>query len=379
VKLILATLLTLGSAACTLIPDIGPSHARPTGSAPGADLEQYSILQMQLDQGRSQFLPSGATAIHATESKVYWVDFASSPMHGMGAPTAHSFDRPSAARVDYAFSVGDTTSMNFRASDSLVVTARPDTGEYMAYDAQQAGAELGQLGTVTPVSGARFWPYATDHDTLYVVAPDHGGRPSLYRWTAQAGTTMVMSISGEGHDLGLPSDVGVSGKVAALIVGGGLWLLDLDKQKMSPANVDAPVAGAIDVHADGVLFTTADKRLAFYDVSTSAEVVVSDAIAASSFKINDSFKTAHLYSGGEFARYGSWVVYAGNEGIFGFDMSAHTVKPILLSPAEGDKSVTYVHPAVTSDGTLYVQGLTGPSGSVATDGPVYSVDLSTVL
>ena len=64
------------------------------------------------------------------------------------------------------------------------------------------------------------------------------------------------------------------------------------------------------------------------------------------------------------------------------------ITPVLLEPrpdAPGqDPSsqplrIEYRYPQVTTDGTLYVTGLTSASGSVGADGPIYSVDLKPLL
>ncbi len=104
---------------------------------------------------------------------------------------------------------------------------------------------------------------------------------------------------------------------------------------------------------------------------------MTEKINANSFQINATFASAAKYYQ-DFARWGNYVLYVGNSGLFAYDMVHDTITPILLSPDSDTLRVDYRYPVVLANGTAFVTGLTSTDGSVGADGPTYKLSFASL-
>src|SRR5206468_9867553 len=110
-------------------------------------------------------------------------------------PTLQRFDDPSGAKLAYGFSIGDANTYNYRASQSLVVTADPSSSPvvYTAYDANSANRALGTT-TLDKPPGAQWDAYAVDGTTVYIVDTSVEGVTALLRWTPGSQPSQVTTL-----------------------------------------------------------------------------------------------------------------------------------------------------------------------------------------
>ena len=119
------------------------------------------------------------------------------------------------------------------------------------------------------------------------------------------------------------------------------------------------VDGAVDFRSDGVMFSAAS-GVEFFSYASNALIDVTAKINASSFQINATFASAAKYYQ-DFSRWGQYVLYIGNSGLFAYDMTKDQITPILLSPDSDSLRVDYRYPVALDDGTAFVTGLTSTS------------------
>lgn len=81
------------------------------------DIEGYNQLAQRLSPNRTEFLSKKYSYQQAQGNRLYYLDFPSFD------PRLHRFDRATNSRIDYTFSIGPGNGFNFRASDSVIVTA----------------------------------------------------------------------------------------------------------------------------------------------------------------------------------------------------------------------------------------------------------------
>lgn len=352
-----------------LLPLLGcfwddPKTTRAIGAAPSdgadaaADEGAYEALRLKLEEDRVAFLGRGATDLTAAGQRLFWVE-------SQGAPSLHSVDAPSGARVDYTFPIGGASPI-FRASGSRVVTVTTGGDRYRAYRADAAASLVGELTVQPPPSGVRWHAFAVDGDRVYVAETTSQGT-RLLRWTPpSAAPVELLTFQAAGIGAGELWDLGVAGDVAVVIEAGRGWVVDLGTRKASPLSNTAQADGA-DFDRDGVLLSTEAGPM-LYPRDGSPVLDVKRAIAASAFRVADGYERAHLFQQDP-ARRGPQIVYVGQTGLFALDTTQGTVRALLLDAPE--HQTVYRRPVVTADGTVFVQGLTSRSGAVGADGPVY--------
>jgi hypothetical protein len=342
-----------------------------SGGAPDQqtqDIAQYNALQAKLAKtGTMVGNSEGMAGIQSGGSFLFWYQFQTD------SPTLHSLNSANEKTTDYTFSIGDSCSYNYRTSENLVVTADTNGG-YYAYDITKPNSSVGTLMVTPPSSDVMWWAYAPDGSDVYYVTTEGGN--ILWKWTPPATTPVqVLDLDDTGATIGEFDDFGVSGNTMVFLADGAVWSLDIAAKKSTfLGNKTEDTTGA-EIDTDGVLFPT-DTGAYFFSYATMQLRDLGAAIKASSYKLNDTYSTAHLLdpTRSGLGRYQSNVVYFGAQGIFTFDMTAGTVAPVLLDAL--DDSTVFVGIAVLTNGMLYTTGLQSTEGDIGTDGPVYQVQLA---
>lgn len=328
-----------------------------------ANIDEYENLRASLDGNRAEALGKSATEAAGIGNRLYWLTFPTFDA------TLHSLDTTSGAKVDYTFPIGDSDTWNYRASDSIVVTAQQGGAgiDYTAYDPTQPGKVLGQISMPAPGGGVRWYAYAPDGNDVYIVQT---GSPNLLlRWTVgDAAPVTLFSLEETGMTVGEFWDFGVEGQSAVMIESGRIWSVDLAGKKATWLKNETE-ATAAQWDEKGVFYLSA-KGPFFYANQTATNRNLPEEIAASGYSLNDTYASIHLYRT-DGARNGDDMAYIGNDGLFIYDLAARAVKPVLLNAR--DNSIVYRYPTLLENGKLFVQGLESSSGATGADGKWYEV------
>jgi hypothetical protein len=382
----LAAVSLVASAAAVLVTGcsaIGPGFGGPPstqGPTTGpTDDQDYLALQHQLEAGRTQYLDKSAQELEAHDGRLFWKTYPGFD------PVLHSRMGAAGAAIDYGFSIGDGDLVNYRTSSQLLVTALPDgdTVHYLAYDPTQANASRGQLDLPAPQDDQRWWAYAVSGNALYVVTT--GDATTLLRWMpGESGAQTVTTVESAGAQVGEFLDFDVQGDTMVFIESGRLWKMSISANRATWLGNQTEIAGAVSFDAGGVTFEDST-GLKLLDYSTSAVRDLSAEIAANAWKIDDAYADADRFysatSGNNFSRYGNWVVYTAESGVFAYDIVHKAIVPVLLTPIDlpDDDRVEYRYPVMMDDGECFIVGLTSQDGAVGADGPVYRVALGGTL
>ncbi|HUJ60208.1 MAG TPA: hypothetical protein VLX92_16995 [Kofleriaceae bacterium] len=338
------------------------------------DVDQWNQLVAQYDARRTMFLGPDVAELAPVGDQVFWYDTTSY------AYQLDRYDDTSHAQLAYTFPVGDVDTANYRASQTTILTADPssDPVVYHAYAADSAEAEIANITRPQPPD-AQWDAYAIDGSTAYLVDASTPGQTTLLRWQPGAGDpTPVTTLESAGVQVGEFEDFDVSGNTMVFVESGRVWKLDLASNHATWLMNMTELSGAVEIDPDGIMFSTAS-GLVFYDNAQAALISVSDEIDANTtWQPNQTFATASSYDQ-DFARWGSYVIYIGQDGVFAYDMAHDAIAPIVLSPDRADLRIDYRYPVVLDDGTLYVTGLTSNDGAIGADGPTYAIDLATIL
>jgi hypothetical protein len=339
------------------------------------DIAQYETLTTQLEQKRTEFLGKQAMYPRAVKSKLFWYEFPG------WAPVLHSYDRTTARKTQYTFSVGpDSDNANYSASESLVVTSvrNDDTVSYSAYAVGQPGQALGSVDIPAPKSEAKWWAYSVTGGDAYIVLSETGNN-RLQKWTPGSGSPVdVLRLD----DVIAPNTVGefldfaVDGNLMVFNEGGRLWLLDLTtKTAVSMQNTQE--ASTVFFDATQAAYSEATKGLWLFDEVSKTRRNLSDGIQKNAYQLNKTYSQIQYWTGGDWAKYKTKIVYISQGScVFSYDYAKDVIKPILLEPRLDNGSLFYRYPQILDDGTLLVTGLQSDSGSVGADGPIYMVDKS---
>jgi hypothetical protein len=339
------------------------------------DIAQYDALQAQLEKNRSQFLTPGASGLAGFGTHLYWLDFTNGP------PTLQSYESTASKTTNYTFSIGDDTSYNYRVSNSIVVSAE-NTGSntvFHTFALDQPNESLGDLLADPPSSGVEWWAYSPDGGDLYYVETE--GMTTLMKWTpGQASPnspTMLFNLEDLGVKVGEFQDFIIANGLMVFIESGRVWSLDLTT-KVPVALGNMTESQGADVLTDGVIISTATGPF-FYSNATKMLRDIAAAIAASSYKLNTTFASAHLFDNGAvttgntgFTNFNDVIGYIGESGLFTFDMKTSVVTPLLLNAR--DDSTVYTSPVFLDDGSVFVQGLQSTEGDIGSDGPIYRLN-----
>lgn len=349
------------------------------GDPTSRDIAHYNEVTAELEQARTRFGGEAIGEMYPAGSMIYWLEY-----RGTWDPTVHSLDTESGRRVDYDLAL-EFDSLNVRVSPTAIACAELDGLDviYHVYDASQPSTEITRLVMSAPSGEQRWWAYALDGEDLYIVVTKSEDSPDTKLYRARPGTTertLVTTFESAGATVGEFWDFGLQDEQLIFVESGRIWSFDLTSNRATWLRNDTEVGGNIDFGPSGVLFTTA-RGPRFFDYQTSETIDISARIASAEYRLNDTYTNIHLFSEG-MARWQNYVIYGGQSGVFAYDMNTNEVTPILLEPRFGDTSdvrVVYKDPVVLENGTLFILGLESASGSVGADGPVYRVDLASVL
>lgn len=330
------------------------------------DEEQYKSVTAQLETKRTQALSKKATEIASMKSQLFWLEFPTFD------PTLHRLDDATGVKYNYGFSIGTGNDYNYRASDKLIVTAlkNGDKNIFKTYRLDQQAAEIDEITVDGPKDEQKWWAYAADGADVYLVKTNPA---ELWKWTPGSTGSLhkILDFAAVGVQMGEFWDFAVDSGQMVFIESGRIWKLDLGAGKATWLQNKTEVQGTIWFDKDGILFTTATGPF-YYKLATGEPLDVGAAINASTYKLNDTYKTAHLYYQ-DAALKGSTVYYIGNSGVFAFDLGTKAIRPVLLTPHLDDLRVVYRYPTPLENGALYVVGLESTSGSVGADGPTWRV------
>jgi hypothetical protein len=341
----------------------------PIDESAERDRRAYVELQRALDESRHEALGEQADELRAAGDVLFWLEFAGFD------PTLHSHGAD--ATVDYGFGIGSGNDYNFRASEKAVATAEPN-GEVVTYRLHARSAPntlLGEQSWPSPTDEQKWWAYAVDGETLYVVTT--GDHTELHRYAPGGAPEVVADLDAAGCEIGIFWDFGVDGDDMMFVESGRLWRFDIGSGQCTFMGNETEIAGTVDFRSDGALYEAYDGPF-FYDAAAGRTVDLAAEIASSNFRLNPSFDSAHRWSY-DVARWGRWFVYVGGSGVFAYHLDDGRVVPVLLEPIDEEVRISYRYPVVLESGMLYVTGLTSYSGSTGADGPVYRVDLNAVL
>lgn len=349
-------------------PPFGDS--RDGGSPETQAVDEYNQLEQKLVANRRDFVTKTYSYQLAVGNSLYFLDFA------YGPAVLHRYDQTAGARIDYTFNINQGLNFSYQASESMIVTPsnRYARLEYQAYDANSPNTLLGST-PFDPPGNSDFWAYSVSGNQLYVITQD-GTSTNVYRWTPGGINTLLFTLEKATGQTSLSdvAGVGVNGNIMVFWENGRLWRVDINAQRAVWLRNMTVAGDTIDIAPDGITFTAHD--LFFFDVAQQTRNL-SDLIKQSSYKLNDIFSTIHYHTGSEeLARFGSYVIYRGQDGIFAYDLQDNHVQPVLLDPRDQDSygnSIRYRFPTVLLSGFMYVTGLLGA------DGAIYEVDLKKVL
>ena len=342
-----------------------------SGSSSGG--QTYQQLQTQLEQGRTQFLPTseGATEIIGINNDLYWLEF---PTYN---PTLHRYDDKAGVRIDYGFSIGTGDAYNFEASPNLVVTAANDgcgNVVFSAYDATVTNSLIGTATVPAPADEEQWWTYSVDGTTVYF-ATTGNGPATLYSWVPSGGGMPTMA-GNLGSSIAALNDLGVVGNVCGFIdLAGGVWMDDLTTGTVTSLG-NAQQASGFSMDSTGILYTTGDvnEDAYFYSFTTKQTADLGAQLLNASYALSASNPSGQAYST-DAALHSGTMVYIGQTGLFQLDLTSGIVTTVLLDGTDGSESVEYRYPMPLDDGTVYVVGLESTCGSTGADGPVFKVAL----
>lgn len=377
VRIVAALGFSLFVAACDGVTNDGDASVDAGPDAPcdpTASLAALAQLTQQLDANRTMALPASVGEMTAAEQFLYYQDTSNL------TPRLLRIRGDGTGGVAYAFTIGSGDFANYRASDALVVTAITSGSrvEYRAYDPAQPEQLIASTSLGSPSSGARWYSYAVDGSTAYIVDDSVAGATTLLRWNPAQGstTTTVLTLESAGATIGSFADFGVSGDTMVFLESGRVWTLNLTTRQAVWLRNMQQASGTVNFDAAGVLFDTND-GISYY--STSSEMIseVSSAIDANDYRLTCDRPSSHHYAH-DFAKWGDWMIYGASAGIFAFNLRTQVIRPVLLEEG-GPPFITYRYPTVLTSGVLFVVGLTSQSGSTGADGPIYRVDLNVAL
>ena len=334
----------------------------------------YESLQASLEAKREVFLKGPAQDFATDKNTLFWVEAAA------GNPLLHSYDAATKQTTDYGFKVyltgpsspNPTDNINFFASTTLIASMNELDGAN-TYAVGSEKTPLGKLTLPAPPYGQKWWAYGVTAGNVYVTIINmDDGKYHVQRWApGDAATTDVAILD----DLIAPNVMGefhnfaVSGETLIFDEGNRIWLAKLTDAKARWAKNDKRVNG-VDFYDGGAVYSQ-NTEFWRYDMATDTRENLSDKMR-SGYTLNTTFAQAHHpVASSTWCKRGNTIVYEANSGIFSYDLTSATVKPLLLSAR--DNSTVYKYPTALENGTLFVKGLESKSGSIGADGPTYTL------
>ena len=321
---------------------------------------QYDDRATELEQFRSEFVPAADRVqfLTAAESRVFWVSLAKP----LDEPLLHSYDPTTEARIDYEFSRGDRdieAKYHFGA-ELIVKCSFGTTSAFSATASSTAALDTTGEGSET---------CAIDRGNVYFAAGS-----TLKRWTPGQGPPAVV------FDLtatlgGSIAGFGISGPDLVLVEAGRLWRVPIATGVATWLENEHAAFGTVDFDARGAIYDSPNFGITYLRFADHTAFLFSDAVADGGYHLN--FKHDDIQepvSGNPTLLHDDHVVYRSTHGIFAYGLETKKVVDLLLDRgSEFDIKPFYQRPAITADGTLFVQDL---SDDVTNDNPVYRVDLA---
>jgi hypothetical protein len=376
-----ASLVLLSGCFVSTPSDPGASGGASSQGAENADTAALDKLRASLEGHRTQAFDKSAMELDAHGSTLYFKTYPGFD------PVLHRMNADG-TKLDYAFSLGSGDDANDRASEDLVVVAQRngDKITYHAYDAHASNAEKGSTDLPTPTDEQKWWAYAVSGSTVYVITTPTeatGTGNSVWSYTPGGSAQKLFTLEDAGMQVGELLDFDVDGTTMMVIESGRLWRVDMSAKKATWLGNKTEISGAVDFAKDGVAWEEA-AGLKFFDYGSNDVRDLSAEIKGSGYQINATYSDAHLFysktTSNNFSRWGSWIVYTANLGIFAYDLSQKRVAPVLIDVDEASgHRVDYTYPVVLANGAAFVVGLTSDDGAVGADGPVYRTDLTSLL
>ena len=397
--LLLAVALLAG---CNKEPDISDND---TDEDPGTgirDLDQYDDLAIELDATRSEVLDAGITDLWSTGQTFFWTQTSG------GVTSVHYLN----AESDKGGKVIDLPKgSDYRANDSVVATwENVDTPlaaslSYRIYNLN--GKEVTTGSMVPPEKGKGLgdhWPYALWGDGLFIIGASFESQLIYHMSETQSlepletGSKTVLleeDLLWEGDDI---HDFEIRSDILFARYEDELYTLDISEDSLKefgdwrgdPENepedspllfekvsVPDPLDGISDIFNTGVLYSV--QRGLLWHPFTGATVNITDTVAGSSYRLNETFADAHLVTGPHFAQHQLRVVYeAGDSNLYAYDIGTGRVEPIILTlrQGEGDEAppvdgpyIEYSEPVIAL-GRIFVRGIEKGEST----GPIYEID-----
>lgn len=351
--------LVMGLASC------GPSVPRHPGAEvpesqealqQSRDQVSYEDLRMSLQRQASPAAVDGnATYLSSSDHAVYWLLFATY------TPTLYRLAPGASEAVAYGFSVGSDEDYNYRASDSLVVSAASGTSEYTAYQADQAHDVVGRWQPPPPRSGQKWWSYAVYGNVAYALIED-GDETQIWRWQPPQAATPLLTIAARDAGLGEITDIGVDESQLIILARTGLWVLDLETQALRRAHVPKELGRHVSMSEGAIVFETntpASVDVHSLDRGSLDPTDLSAMQRASSYRLFETYPTSHYIDEHGFTRWRDWVIYSAFSGIFALNLETGATQPLLLETLQGsvDGCDALTDPVSTRRGALFVRCL----------------------
>jgi hypothetical protein len=333
------------------------------------DIEEYNAVAAELESRRTEFGGDEMDEIQAVGGRLFWLQFPG------WDPVLRSHDPATGQTTAYAFSIGGGDAYNYRASDEAVLTAIPDgdTILYRMYQIGQPESLLAEVEIETPQDEQRWWAYAIEGTTGYIVTTNDG--VDLHRFTPGGELQHVLDLEADaGASVSVFWEFGIEGQTMIFVESGRIWELDLGSGAATWLGNETEVTGTVNFDTDGAAFGAAD-GLYYYEYASRSLTDIDQLVTDNGYRLNKTFASAHLHAGGDWTRRGTTFLYQGMSGIFQYDLATDTILPILLDPRlEPPQRLTYRNPQILRSGEIFVQGLWSESGAVGADGPIYRVD-----
>jgi hypothetical protein len=353
------------AAACLVQPGAGDDLP---DDPQARDIAEYDSLADSLQKHRKAFQDPIADEVWASQKRVYWLEYRSFD------PTLASWQ--AGTELTYAFPTG--TEGNYRASDSLVVTAtrQGDAVIYRAYAANAPSSSRGEITMPAPTDEQRWWAYAVGGDTAYIVTT--GAQTTIHRWVPGQQPVVEVVLEQIGVSVGIFLDLGVFGNRVLFIESGRLWSLDLSTRTAYWVGNKKEISGSVSADAAGMIWNAADGPYYLPHGTGPGGRALKAEIESSGYELNTTYRAIHHFVE-DAVLYRGKAIYKGQSGLFAYDLATHEVTPLLLEPRSSSPRIVYKDPQILDDGTLFVTGLESESGSVGADGPVWALDTNALL
>ena len=320
------------------------------------DEQDYRDLQETLAKTAvASVIPEDAAMMNTSATALYFLRF---PNY---APTLNRWSSVDGKHVTYSFSVGSGDDYNYRVSDELVVTAETRSGIFHAYAADQANKEIGIATPEVPASGQKWWSYAVDGKSVYYVT-EVGDTVELWTWQPPQKPELLHSFNQGTGKFGEIADIGVDSGELVIIASTGLWRVDLKTFEPHRANLKKEIGSNVSMNNGAITFETvlpAGAEIQHLAKGSDDPIDLGAAIAASPYRLDATYPTAHIANEHGFTVWGDWLIYCADLGLFAMRLDTYEIRPLLLLPLGSDSEANFNHPYALPNGTLVVNSYAG--------------------